>query len=93
VSTEIVSHLQHRRAQLLALKLRVEAELEAVSNGIRMAQGLAGRPRKPPTHTVAEEAEAQRRWMAGERTHWVEQGHRQRLRNLKRAERARRRAS
>lgn len=85
----VAGQLARRYVELQDLKKKVDTELAAVENGLRMAGLLAGagRPRLAPTHTVAEAREAHRRFAAGERDEaWVLDGERQYQRERKAAQ-------
>lgn len=81
--------LQDRYSRLEDLRARIEFELVVVENALRAANAWSrpGRPRKPPTHTPEEAKAAHRLWMAGQRSTWIEAGHRQYERDNKRARR------
>jgi hypothetical protein len=78
--------LEQRHRELQTLKRNVEVEIVAVQELLRAVGrwGRAGRPRKPPTHTDAEALEAHQRYQAGERTPWIDAGHRQYQRDHRR---------
>lgn len=87
--------LEARHAELQQLKQRLEVEIVAIQDGLRMhgRWGRAGRPRKPPTHTDAEALDCHNRYAAGDRTPWVVAGHQQYQREERRKAYAERRAS
>jgi len=85
----IIDDLNRRYAELLELKKRIEQELTAVTNGIRVAEGRPGRPLLPPAYTRDEVREAHKLYSQGVDTEWVREGERQYKREAKRAERAR----
>lgn len=79
--------LEKRHRELQALKKRVEVEIVAIQDALRMhgRWGRAGRPRKAPTHTDAEALDAHNRYMRGETEDpWVVEGHRQYQRDSRR---------
>lgn len=87
----VAAQLAARYIELQDLKKKVDSELAAVENGLRMAGLLAlrGKPRLAPTHTVTEAREAHRRFAAGDRgSKWVIDGERQYQRERKNARRA-----
>lgn len=71
--------LAARHAELQRLKVDIEVEIVAIENALRMhgQWRRSGRPRKPPTHTDAEAAEAHALYSIGKRTPWVIAGNRQ----------------
>jgi hypothetical protein len=81
--------LRERYAQLELLRSRIDFQMIVVENALRAADAWSrpGRPRKAQTHTRDEAKEAHRRWKHGERTPWVEAGHRQYERDNKRMRR------
>ena len=82
--------LRVRYYELLKVKQRLDAEVVAVENGLRMA-GLmpAGRPALAPTHTLAESRKAHSAYARGHRDDWTVSGERQYQRDRKRASRQR----
>lgn len=85
--------LRARHRQLEALKRNVEVEIVAVEDALRaMGEwGKRGRRRISPTHTDAEALDCVNRYLAGERTPWIEAGYRQYKRDTRRRERQERR--
>lgn len=84
-----MTDLVTRYGELQALKLRVDSELIAVENGLRVAgfMPIKGRPRIAPTHTEAEAREAHARHQRGETDDWIDAGERQYQRDRKRLKR------
>ena len=78
-----------RLEQLQALRLRIDIEITAVENGLKVAGVLdnRGRPRVVPTHTLAEAKAAHAAHKRGERSDWIDAGERQYQRERKRDER------
>jgi hypothetical protein len=86
--------LRLKRARLLRLRDRLDAELAAVERAMQVAGILPlGRPSRQPVITTAEARRAHSAYVLGIRTPEVIAGHRQYDRDLKRQWRARRRAS
>jgi hypothetical protein len=88
---DYTEQLRTRYRKLQALKQRVDAELTAVENGLRVAGVIKHRGtwKIPPTHTAEQAREAHRRWQNGERDDtWVAAGERQYQRESKRRNRS-----
>ena len=77
--------LRARYERLMVLQRELEAEIVAVTNGLRVA-GLmpAGRPRIAPTHTADEARAAHAAYSRGHRDDWTVDGERQYQRDRKR---------
>lgn len=89
-SPSYAATLAAKYVELQGLRKRIDTELTAVENGLRVA-GLmpAGRPTKPPTHTLTEARAAHARWGRGLRDDDTVAGERQYQRERKRAARRR----
>lgn len=81
-----VDALWDRYHELEAMRVQIDFELVTVESALRDvgAWSRPGRRRKVSTHTPDEAKEAHRRWKAGERSEWIEAGHRQYERENKR---------
>lgn len=82
--------MRARYYELLKLKQRVDADVVAAENALRVARLMpAGRPSLAPTHTVEESRKAHAAYARGHRDDWTVDGERQYQRDRKRASRQR----
>lgn len=85
---QYIASLAAKYVELQELKKRLDTEIVAVEQGLRVAGLLpAGRPKVAPTHTAGEARDAHRRHAKGERSDWVDAGERQYQREAKRRRR------
>lgn len=81
-----LDELRARHKELEGLRAQIDLELVTVEGALRAADAWSrpGRPRKVATHSREEAMEAHRRWLAGERSDWIDAGHQQYERESKR---------